>query len=73
MSALIPALIKLLMSRRGGGGGGGSGGGREPMSDAEKDKKYWNRELLDMQNDQQAQRESDARSRARASRPLPSL
>jgi hypothetical protein len=26
MAALIPALIKLLISRRGGGGGGGGGG-----------------------------------------------
>lgn len=27
MSALIPALIQLVLSRRGGGGGGGGGGG----------------------------------------------
>lgn len=49
MSALIPALIDLLMSRmKGGKGGGGGGGGeaRAPMSDVEKDNKYWDRELM---------------------------
>lgn len=40
MTPLVLALAKFLMSRRGGGGGGG--GGRPPMSDAEKDEKYWN-------------------------------
>jgi hypothetical protein len=49
MSALIPALISLFMSRmKGGGGGGGGGGGepRAPMSDVDKDNKYWERESL---------------------------
>ena len=43
MSALIPALIQLLMSRMKGGGGGEP---RAPMSDVEKDNKYWDRELM---------------------------
>jgi hypothetical protein len=47
MAALIPALIKMFMSRaRGGGGGGGSGGGGGGMpkpqkSAADKDDDYW--------------------------------
>lgn len=47
MSALIPAIIKLLMKGRGGGGGGG-GGGAPQKSDQEKHQDYWNRELLKM-------------------------
>lgn len=50
MAALIPALIKLLMSRaRRGGGGGGKGGGMPaaPMSDREKDNKYWSDRRFD--------------------------
>ena len=43
MAALIPALIKFLMSRRGGGGGGG--GGRAPKSDAQRDNEYWDKKL----------------------------
>jgi hypothetical protein len=53
MSALIPALIKLFMSRARGGGGGGrggySGGGRMPKpekSAAEKDDEYWAKKNL---------------------------
>lgn len=46
MSALIPAIIKLLMKGRGGGGGGG--GGAPQKSDQEKHQDYWNRELLKM-------------------------
>lgn len=48
MSALIPAIIKLLMKGRGGGGGGGGGGGAPQKSDQEKHQDYWNRELLKM-------------------------
>jgi len=50
MAALIPALIKLLMSRRRGGGGYSKGGGAPaaPMSDREKDNKYWNERRFDM-------------------------
>lgn len=46
MAALIPALIKLLMSRRGGGGRGG-GMPAAPMSDREKDNKYWSERRFD--------------------------
>jgi hypothetical protein len=47
MTALIPALINMLVSgirRRGGGGGGGyggGGGGRPEKSAADKDAEYW--------------------------------
>lgn len=47
MSALIPAIIKLLMKGRGGGGGGG-GAPAPQKSDQEKHQDYWNRELLKM-------------------------
>lgn len=76
MSALIPALIDLLMSRMRRGGGGapaGGGGGREPASDADKDEKYWNRELMKMPDPEDAQRASNARIRELNSRPFPSL
>ena len=50
MAALIPALIKLFMSRaRGGGGAGGGGAGREPKpekSPQEKDNDYWRERSL---------------------------
>lgn len=56
MSALIPALIKLFMSRaRGGGGGGGrsggyggsrGGSGRAPKSPEEQDEEYWRKQNL---------------------------
>lgn len=38
MSALIPAIIDLIMSRMRSGGGGGGGGA--PMSDEERGEKY---------------------------------
>lgn len=40
MSALIPAIIELIMSRRGGGGGGGRGGGRPHKSPEEMMRDY---------------------------------
>jgi hypothetical protein len=59
MSALIPALIHLFMSRHGGGGGGGGGGGRggygrggsgrQPkpqMSTEQKSDYYWTGQML---------------------------
>lgn len=77
MSALIPALIELLMSRRkgggGGGGGAGGGGGKQPESDYDKDEKYWNRELMKMPQPEDEQRASDARLREMNNRPFPSL
>jgi hypothetical protein len=78
MSALIPALINLLMSRmKGGGGGGGgrggAGGGKQPESDYDKDEKYWNKELMKMPQPEDEQRASDARIREMNSRPIPSL
>ena len=45
MSALIPALINLLMSGRGGRGGGGGGGRPEP-SQQEKSDYYWTGRLM---------------------------
>jgi hypothetical protein len=41
MSALIPALINLLMSGRGRGGGGGGGGGGGESSPLDKSNRYW--------------------------------
>lgn len=75
MSALIPALIDLLMSRMKGGGRGGSGGGggKMPESDYDKDEKYWNRELMKMPEPEDEQRASNARVREMNSRPIPSL
>jgi hypothetical protein len=56
MSALIPAIINLIMSRRGGkGGGGGSsggGGGREPKSQEERSRDYWRKQILGVANDE---------------------
>lgn len=47
MSALIPALIGLLMSKRGGGGGGGGGGSKKPeKSQEEKSDYYWTKQIL---------------------------
>jgi hypothetical protein len=46
MSALIPAIINLLMKGRGGGGGGGAPAPQK--SDQDKHQEYWNRELLKM-------------------------
>lgn len=51
MSALIPALIKLLMSRRGGGGGAAAGGGRAPADPQDKHLKYWNARLMSALDD----------------------
>lgn len=62
MSALIPALISLLMSRMKGGGGGGGA----PMSDEEKDERYHDRQLL-------GTREPIKRPSGIKDRPLPSL
>lgn len=39
MTPLVLALAKFLMSR--GRGGGGGGGGRPPMSDMDRENKYW--------------------------------
>lgn len=68
MSALIPALISLLMSRMKGGGGGGGGGA--PMSDEEKDERYHDRHLLGARDPDKGvpQRVNNIRNR-----PLPSL
>ena len=38
MTPLVLALAKFLMSR---GGGRGGGGGKPPMSDMERENKYW--------------------------------
>lgn len=68
MSALIPALIDLLISRlrqRGGGGGGGGhasggGGGREPKpqkSPSQRDREYWDDELYSQKRLQSLGRE----------------
>ena len=50
MSALIPALIQLFMSRMRGGGGGGGYGGKPRLSPEEyaarADEKYANQQLL---------------------------
>lgn len=48
MSALIPALIRLLMKNRGGGGGGGGGAPADPQ---DKHLKYWNAHLMGMLDD----------------------
>ncbi len=57
MAALIPALIKLAMSRARGGGGGGYGGGKMPKpekSAAEKDDDYWAQKNLSVSDSESA-------------------
>jgi hypothetical protein len=57
MAALIPALIKLFMSRaRGGGGsgGGGAGGGGAPKSDYDKDNEYWKKQGMSLSDSEDA-------------------
>lgn len=44
MSALIPAIIRLIMSRSRGGGGGGAP--REPMSQEEQSNRHWRSAIL---------------------------
>ena len=70
MSALIPALISLLMSRMKGGGGGGGGGA--PMSDTDKDNKYWDKHLYSADAAEDYAKAREERSR-RNSQPLPSF
>lgn len=45
MSALIPALIKLLMSRSKGGGGGGGGSPKAPEDPLTVSNKVWEKRL----------------------------
>jgi hypothetical protein len=81
MSALIPALIDLLVSRlraRGGGGGGGASGGeprgqKPQMSLAEKNLRYWGDELLSQKRLATLDSESDGGGRRPNRSPVPSL
>lgn len=44
MAALIPALIKMFMSRARGGGGGGGGMPKPEKSAADRDNEYWEKQ-----------------------------
>lgn len=70
MSALIPALISLLMSRAKGGGGGGGGG--DKLSDTEKDRRYWDKELYSPPWAKSIGNSAEAAAKSVRSRPLPS-
>ncbi len=69
MAALIPALIKLLMSRRGGGGGGGYSkggyGGREPKP--QRSPEEYSMELLDKNARKAMIQQDDPPGRGRSS------
>jgi hypothetical protein len=78
MSALIPAIISLILSRKGGGGGGGYGGGgggggygrgRKPeRSTEEKSDYYWTGEIMkgDIGESLTKRREAEAKSQPRS-------
>lgn len=81
MSALIPALIDLLVSRlrqRGGGSSGGSAAGeprgkKPELSLAEKNRRYWEDELLSQKRLATLDDEGGGGSRKVERSPIPSL
>lgn len=67
MSALIPAIISLILSRRGGGGGGGGGyggggrggsrGGRQPKSIEDVTDDHWRKQIYKGAMDNELEKE----------------